>query len=466
MEALTTCGLASAAEVVEKLFAPPDAGRMTLLKWIVNLTFLIHLPYMGLLVAGTILSLLLNVLHRDGGGKNHARLAKDVLDLVTVNRAVGLILGVFPLFALMTCYGQIVYTGHVLTYGVWLGVIGLVSLGLVFVHVYREQWALRESRWFPHLLTGVSGVALLAGAYLLVFSNVLLAGTPERWPLVNDVTDILFTWNIVWRLGQWAALSWAFLGASILFFFFFWEERRKAMDDSYAAYVRKLGAGLALGFLFPAALLMVLEVYNTTSPYFQGGYAFGGPTALMPAKGAFDAALVALILCLGTGHLLWLMISRRNAQFGAHVFFLLLGVYAAWIVGNQLQLGETLKEHEMALAAAAAEHEEKAREAAAPPPPSDPATRYKIGEKVFLQMCVSCHDPALKEKRIGPPLLPRLGRYKTEKNVGDLMKWIVEGGVAGAPDSAQYQPMTPQAVRPRDLPMVAEYLLKRLEEGK
>ncbi len=456
--------LASAHDIVEQLFTPPSAGRMSLIKWVLNLTYLVHLPYLGLLVAGTTLSLLLNVLHKQDGGKNHLRMAKDLLDLVAPNRPVGFMLGVFPIIALLTCYGQIVHTGSIFSYYVWLAVIVLAALGVLGVFLHKEQWEMREGRWLPHFALGAGGLAMLLPATLLLFANVILASTPERWPLVNDPTDVLFTWDIVWRFGQWSALSWAFLGAGILFFFHGWGDRRAAMDDSYAAFTRNIGVGIGLAFILQVPVAILLELYNKTNPYFHGGYMFGGTVTLLPAAAAFDASIVAVVGCMLVGHLLYKMISEKSARFGAHVFVLLIAVYGAWIIGGQLQLGAALQEHEIALAAKATEEEKKIKAELAVKEETDPAKRLQIGEKIFMASCTNCHVADMVTKSNGPGLLKRLPRYKGTGR--DLAKWIREGKKTDAPDSPEYQAMTGQDIRGHNMTYLIEYLMKRLEEGK
>lgn len=465
MDFFDATALASAQDIVGKLFTPPSAGRMTLVKWVINMTFLVHLPYVGMLVAGTTLSLLLNVLHKQDGGKNPLRLAKDLLDLLAPNRAVLFILGVFPLIALLTCYGQIVHTGSIFSYYVWLALIALASLGVVCIYLHKEQWAMRDARWFPHFGLGVLGLAFLIPAYVLLFSNVLLASTPERWPLVNDPTDILFSWAILWRFGQWSALSWALLGAGILFFFHFWGDRREAMDESYAAYTRKIGTGLTIAFIVQVPLTIFLELLLQTSPYFQGGYQFGHQVTLFPPNGAFDAAAVAVLLCMAVGHLAYRMIVEKSARFGVHAFVLVLGVYGAWIAGGHLQLGEALKEHEMMLAAKASEEEEKLKEKVAGKEETDPEKRLAMGEKIFQNLCTSCHNIDFKTDSTGPALLNRLPRFRN-KSRDELAKWIREGGKTDAADAGRYGVMTPQSVRPIPMGYLIDYLMKRLEEGK
>jgi cytochrome c551/c552 len=447
--------LASTADVIQKLFAPPTEGRSTLLQWMLNLTLLLNLPFAGLLVTGTTLSLVLNLWNQQDGGKNNARLAKDVIDMVTVNRGAGFILGVFPIVALITIYGQIVYTYHLFSYTVWLAALFLATLGIVHIYFYKEQWAMRERSWGAHFLTGLFGVALLMGAYLLIFSNVVIAAVPERWPLVDDFTDVVFTWDIVWRFLQWGALSWSILGAAILFFFFRWEDRASAMDAPYAEFARRTGVGLMLAFILQAPVTIFLELYNNSNVYFPMGSVYVVPPAM------FDAAIVALLLCMAVGHLAYLMIVRRNAQFGTHAFVLVLGVFTAWIIGGQFRMADALQEHTMSMHDLAMADIDVQREKLAGPVETDPEKRIAEGGRVFQATCTSCHSADFKTKGLGPALAERLPKYRGDKD--KLMQWIVTGGSTGEPG---WPPMPPQSVRPRNLPMLAEYLLNRLEKGE
>lgn len=447
-------GLATTADVIQKLFAPPTEGRTTLLQWMLNLTFVLNLPFVGMLVTGTVLSLVLNLWNRQDGGKNNLRLAKDIMDLVCANRSVGLILGVFPLVALLTIYGQIVYTYHLFSYTVWLAAIFLGTLGIVHIYFYKEQWAMRERSWGAHFLTGLLGVALVAGAYLLVFSNVLVAAVPERWPLVDDFSDVVFTWDVVWRFLQWGALSWTILGAAILFFFFGWEDRASAMDAEYATFARRTGVGLLLAFVLQVPLLILLELYNNSNVYFPQG-----TTTLVPQR-MFDCAMVAALLCIAVGHLAYLMIVKKTAKFGLHVFVLVLGIFTAWTLGGQYRMADALREHTMMQDELAMAEIEKKREEIAPKPPTDPVERIKLGEQVFLSTCTSCHNPDMRTKGLGPALLDRLSKFRGDKD--KLIKWIQTGGATGEPG---WPAMPPQAVRPAKLPLLAEYLLDRLEKG-
>ena len=444
-----SANLLAASALIEKLFTPPTAGRSTLLEWILNLTFLVHLPFMGLVIAGTTLSLILNVLNRQDGGRNHLRLSKDLLEMVTFNHSVGLVLGILPLFALVTVYGQVVHAAHKATYLFWFATIVLATLGLAHIYFHRTAWAMRERRWFFHFAIGAGGVGLLSAAYLLLFSTVQLAATPERWPLVNDFTEILFSWNCVFRFAQFGAMSWAILGAAILMRFFHSEERRKAMDEEYAAFVRRIGLGVGLAFIVPVPLLLFVELYNNSNFYFPGG------SALTPIAAAFDSSIVALLLCMAVGHLLYMMIVKRELKLGPHVFILCLGVFGAWIVGGQTQMRAALREHAMAL-------DERAEDARKAQKAALPGAGPVDGQEVFLRVCTACHDPSLVVDKTGPGLLSRLPKYRGDP--ARLVKWIREGGKTGDPKFPEG--MAPPAVKPYELEPVADYMLKRLEEGK
>ena len=85
---------------------------MGLLWLLLGVSLVIHLVFMGMVIGGTMLSVVFRFLSRTTKNPMHERFARDVIDAFAANKGVGILLGVVPLFTISLIYMQMYKIGR------------------------------------------------------------------------------------------------------------------------------------------------------------------------------------------------------------------------------------------------------------------------------------------------------------------------------------------------------------------
>jgi cytochrome c len=427
-------------EFFNRFVLPPDAEHLELLRYLLMVASLINLPYLGILMGSTLVSLVLSLLDKDVPNPGYARLASDVMGMAIPSRVAAAVFGALPLPVLWVVYGQWFIhsranTMHLLPVGA-----GIIAGALVLLAAYRATLSHRGGNsWLNLGLGGVGLAGLLLGSYVL-FGSVTRFFDPERWVFQHHAVRLLTSWNLIWRYLLFVAASIATTGGAILFFFFRWPGSARKMDAADARFAKNLGAGLAMfgsiGFpVFGFFYILTLPVVALSGDMFWFGAATLGVLFVVFVY-AYRAALSPV------------------PRFGARAFMLFLVVFLLMIVNDQRALVNATKEHVAALASEAAEmHAEVTLEREserAVAIVADPAR----GEEVFKTVCMTCHR--MNERLVGPPLQTVLPKYAgdAERLVSFLQK--------PSRVNPDYPPMPAPGLSPGDTKSVAAYLLGQM----
>ncbi|MFN3821339.1 MAG: hypothetical protein ACK4OO_03310 [bacterium] len=165
--------------IVPELDPIPLPGPIWLLKFLLLLTFFLHLVAMNLLVGGAVQGVIarVGISHPQLGG-HRKRFLEEIIGAQPTLIAATVTLGVAPLLFIQVLYGHLVYTAGIALGWFWWTVI------LVLILAYSLYYGLKFRRGgerAPSLLgLLVSGVALLWISFIL--SNKFnLAAQPERF---------------------------------------------------------------------------------------------------------------------------------------------------------------------------------------------------------------------------------------------------------------------------------------------
>ena len=108
------------------------------LKAVIIAAFLLHLLFVNLMVGGSILTFLYELI-----GLRRPKydvLAQRIAATVTVNKSVAVVLGVGPLLMISLAYTVQWYAANSLTSYAWLMVIPLVTIAFLLTYVHKYTW--------------------------------------------------------------------------------------------------------------------------------------------------------------------------------------------------------------------------------------------------------------------------------------------------------------------------------------
>jgi len=417
----------------------PSGQHLKLLEFLAIVIYTIHLPYIGMLIGSSAVALWLTFSDHEIPNPHFAHLADDLLRTFPGNLLTMFVLGVLPLFALPFLYWQW-FDGVPLVpiHYIVMPIPGIV-VGLVLLRLYRSSFSGRKNNYNRHMALGLLGVLILIGSYFLLMSAVTRLQDPEKWYRLKNVVILLLNWNVIWKFAWFLHASFALTGAAILFFLFRWSNRPTTGDDAYAAFVRKFGAGLSLGFCFALPVFMLFYVF--TSP----DVVFDSTTYLM--------ATATVLLCMVIAFMMISVLRTRTTRLATAAFTIFLLVFVLASSFDVRAMANANREHAVWMEMQS-EKAKLAREAEI-----DAAIAAQsgtnLGEETFNKVCMQCHR--FNEKLVGPPLATVLPKYTKET----LQAFIL----SPTKKDPAYPPMPNPGLTPLQAAAVAEYELSHYKEA-
>ena len=404
----------------DALFLPPAAEHLPLLGALTAFLLLFHLPWVGMLLVSSGLSLAFR--------KKDGLLAGRLMDLAAPNPAAWWIFGILPPVGLLILSGQFFYGTPAAMPGRHAAVLGLMFPAFILLGLYRRN---RDAR-----LGGPGHLLLLASCWFLI-GTLDLGVFPERFFFEPSHPPLLFSIQQVVHFLLFLSLSALFTGAAILFLYFRWSERKLAGGEEELRFLRTLGDAMTLGGALAAPLMIVGELYNLPLPAASGG--------------VFAVALGMVAAAWLSAQLSFYMLKNAHARFAsctAGLGILLFGLFAFHLVQLESRAGH---EHLLALAQDAdaarqkvtSEREALMAKSLVPDP--------KLGEKIFTQKCTSCH--AFDHRVVGPAYNDVVPMYAADP---DALKAFIRNPVKKNPD---FPAMPGQGLSEMEVQSVAQYLL-------
>jgi cytochrome c len=426
------------------LALPPALSPDTflLLRYLLIAALLLYLPFLGIVIAGSAASLVLNFFGRENRDDRSLRLSREWIEAVTVNRWVLLLLGLLP-------YPAIAYTCQRFLGGrtslpaiAWLVPFGALLAGCLLLSLYRS--AIRRTTELPPAPFGAGTAGLLA-MISAAFLSFLLLGTlvnPAKLPLVRSNLVFILSWHSLVEFLLFLALSFGLAGGIALRFLGRSKAGEAGGGPDYEARVRTAGTSFALAGALAVPALVVL--YLITLPV----------TGL--STEVFAMAATVPILALAVFALLYLLPGKEEDRPGDRVSALFVLMFLAVILCYQTAVANAFQGLSAPPGPLAAET--VSREGKAAKPAGAAAAAVEKGKKVFDTVCSVCHR--FDSKLVGPPLNEVVPKYKG--NLGKL-KAFIRNPVKVNP---AFPAMPKPPVNDEEIDSVARYLLATVKGGK
>ncbi len=413
---------------------PPTAQHMSLLEVLAVVTYVIHLPYVAMVIGSTAVAMWLTFSDHEIPEPRFARLAGDLIETTLGNRFAMLILGVMPLLVFPFIYGQWFVGAPLAPLKYIVFVIPGVIVGFVLLGLYRGTFAERKTNFHMHMGLGTLGLGALITSYFVLLSTVTRLQDPEKWFRLKNLLILVLNWNVIWKFLFFLHLAFALTGAVILFFLLRWSREKTLGDADYAAFTRKFGAGLGLAFVLALPVFYLFYVFTSPDVIFDN------------TNYLLAAAVVAVSMFIA--YAFFGALGAKQPRFGATTFSLFIVVFAlAWSFDLRA-MANANREHariiEQAAEKAALEREVELETAMAA------ASGKNLGEETFNKVCMQCHR--FEEKLVGPALKDVLGKYNAES----LKAFILSPTKV----DAAYPPMPNPGLTPAQAAAVAAYELE------
>ncbi len=413
-------------------------AHLSLVKTLLIIMFLLHLPYIGIFIGSSFFSTWFNISGRRKKNLLHSTFARDLIDTFAFNKSIGIILGVLPLLVIALIYSQILYQGNAITLPYLVYSFLPIVLGLIFVYIYK--YTFHFDKGIFTLISGLGLLLLLAG-YFVFIACIARFHDPEKWIFIKNPLQVLIGWNAIGSYLTFLTSSFAITGVSIIFFFFSWGDKLKGVKSDYIEFVKKFG--LIIGLIFTILLPLFVVFYLINLP----DIAFSNILIII--------SIILMILLALVTNLLSKMLQQSQTKFGTHAFVLFIVAFFVMILNSDTARENSLKEHTKFLAL-----ESEAMLAKLIPPREIEAgggiTDYAKGESVYKRVCSTCHR--FDQRVVGPAYVTVLPKY--ENDIQKLITFVSNPQKVN-PD---YPPMPNLGLKISEVEAVAGYLLKIYQE--
>jgi len=429
-------------ELLNNFFLPPSSDHLHLVKYLILIVYFIHIPFISLLLGGTLLSVFFRLLAVNNPQSRYWQVSRDFIEVLIFRKTAGIILGVLPLIVLTLIEGQVFYDANIAVVKFLMYATLLISVGITLAYFYQYSFRMAEENVWLQLLSGLAALFFLLLGYFIFSVNSALIFDPGRWANITGPARFLFSWNVIARYLHFLSATLAVSGLAIVFFSFNWKESRRELEPEYAGYLQKLGGGIGLAFTLLQPLLIFWNLITLPDP------------ALSTEVFVYTMLVLFLILLISLR--LYRMVETQQIQLGTGAFILFVLVLVIMIVNDHTAREAAIQNHTQMLMTRSNEIEserEAKREAerAASIQPD-----LTVGEQVYKAQCTACHR--FDQKIVGPPYNSVLGKYQ---NRPEGLIQFVRNPSKMNPD---YPPMPKLGLSEKEIKSVAAYLLQEWEK--
>jgi cytochrome c len=438
---------------------PPSLEHFRLLLFILNLVYVVLLPYLGFLLGTSILSL---VYGRRGEREHnllYLQFAKDAIDIGLNNKTVVTFLGLVPALSLVFIYAQLLQS----TPAISVSLAGYAFIALlasaILLYSYRytaglarllssyqdllqkshdaaggkdiAEFALRTEG--THRKSGRYGLLLLCVTVVLTVGALTVASRPDEWRSIDTAIALLVSVDFYAKLLQFLSLAAGGTGIGILFFQLEWEGGRGSLHPEYRAFVRKVCTTLGFVSLLLQPLLLVVNIMLLPPAALSG--------ALMGISG------VSILLFFLTVNLLYAALKEERPGYISYAFYVLGVALVLVFTADQMAIGNATRLHSARLAVV---HEKATEALKAALGVGAPAAR---GEDIYNGRCSACH--LFDQKKVGPAYKDVIPKYAGKK--AQLIAFVLNPVKV----NPAFPPMPNQGLRPAEADSIATFLLNK-----
>jgi cytochrome c551/c552 len=385
---------------INEFLSEPNLRLLQLIPYLVYFMLLFHLPYMGMVLGSSGLSLVY--------GKHKPELSKDFIRLVMDKSRVWIMItfGLLPPVSLAFLYKMLLYNTPIAIHVYLLRILGILVIGFVLLSIYsflREPLEKKNPKLGNLVILAGAGGILLVLFYCFHFVNLLaLLIFPEKWSFIRlPIPYPLFSITPLIHFAGFILLSLIITGAAILFFYYRWPEKRLPEDTPHNTFLKYHGYGLLLA----GALLLPLIIFwdlATLPGYSLSATVFILAGLTVPVLSFLGWAAVSMIR-----H----TIKNRQARprYSVPVFLLVLLLFGLVIGKNHALRANASRETIVVLVSDAQKARNEIISKREEIYAKNMVIDEKLGEQIYNERCTACH--LFDKKIIGPPFNSVLPKY-------------------------------------------------------
>jgi len=418
-------------EWLQNITLPQSLEHIELLHYLLVISLFIFISFVSIIFWGTGLSVYFKMNEKKFLDDKYRRIAKDIIEIVTINKSTGVILGIVPLITAILIFAQLFQSAATANLDYLTASLVLLSVALFFIYDYRNSLSdLKQLR----LSSGIAGFVILFFALWLFVTGITVAVFHGHWQPQGLFSD-LFSSLVILRFIFLFVASLAVTGSAVLFGLFFpIGNRSKAVND-YAEFVKSR----MLKITFTTAILLPLIIFANL---------FVVPDTSLSGA-IFAYIIIGLFLLFLAYHFLYMIFTKFSSKFTALLFLSLLLMLLTVIVNDKIIISNTTKVQSAILAV---EYNELLAELK-----GDDAAIEINGEEIYKIRCASCHR--FDKKLVGPPHNEVVPKYFGKE---ELLLAFIKNPIRV---DETYPQMLNPGLKPDEAKAVADWLLEQVKKN-
>ncbi len=379
-------------DFLDQITLPQSAEHIQLLHYLLIVVLFLFISFIGLVFGGTVLSLWYKSKAEKTGDEKYFHFAKDIMEIVTISKSVGIILGIAPLFTIILIYSQLLHGSQVSNLG-FLG-LSLICVVVSLVLIYSYRYSLSFNRIFGSIKSfaikdeDISGeinkfstesnhISNTAGRYGLLFlflglwfffTAITISIYYKNWT-VDSFLGSIFDLNVILKFIFYVLFSLTLTGGIILFRFFNLEKNKSTEDDEYNSFVKFHSQKVTFisGVLIPVFMLLnLLDV----------------PTSVLSGT-VFTYLIISILLLFLGYHFLYMLSKSYSSVFTSLLFLVLIFSLGAYIVSEQSIMKNSTSVQSAVLSASFDKYLADLK--------GESTTAKVDGAEIYKVRCESCH---------------------------------------------------------------------------
>jgi cytochrome c len=446
-------------DFLDKLVLPQSAEHIELLHYMMILLLALFVPFISIIFGGTFASIHYGKKFRKTKTLYYKKFSKDIIEYVTVNNGVGIILGLVPLLAAILIFAQLLHTVQIQTVSFLALSFAFLLVALFMIYTYRYSMMItnvfdsvnlnsisdkdaeedfrkiKAKSSYLSLNYGKSGLVFLFIGIWFYVAAITSATTFTSWNFPGFITSLAAP-KVLLNLLIFIAFSFTLTNSAILFIHLYWKDNKKNEDPAYTKFVKDTASktGLKASIILP--ILIAVNLFSFPESNLSGSI--------------FIYALVSILLIFLAYHFFYMIQVKNDYRFGSLIFFILILASVAFIIKDQKAMTNATKSHSLVLST---EYNKILAELK-----GEGTVAAISGKEIYDVRCASCHK--FDQKLVGPAHYDVLPKYVGKET--QLVAFI-RNPIKVDP---AYPPMPNPGLKPQEAEAVAKYLLDEYAKKK
>lgn len=441
-------------ELLDKLALPVSGDHLNLLRYLLVLAMSMLVVYSGLLYGSLFSSMYYS--SKSNNDSRYAKLAKDIIDLITNAPLIWFALGIAPFIAIILIYTQLLHTidnsvASYMIFSFFFYCAGIASAYYYKQSIYVSKIAdmvsddnVKEGKLGDFLEnTGavvtssrLFGIIFLTVAMWLLFGATSSAISPATWEA--NIFQSMFSLLTIFKFASFVALSFLLVGITFVYINYAWSDNRvNDNKNEYEIFAKKEMSNLAL-----TSILFLPVVYALSLSYV--------PKESISVT-MFGAGMLALVLFLVSIHFVYTTLKEGAAKYLSLGFWLVLFAVLFMNAQDQIAFSVSTEANVVKLA--------DAYEKAHAHGEGDVVVAIS-GEEIYKTRCSACHKFDVKQVT-APAYNEVLPKYIG--NEQNMIKFVLNPYPINKTDYPAG--MANQGLKPNEAKAVVEYLLGEVKKN-